>query len=141
MNLNPETKLKDDEPNAFFLIEDDTYTGYYELIITDYKENHSEGVNVINPLTDSNFSFTTGANPVSVTFTGYVIIAKEYNQRDMLAKKYEEDLRGTRGKTVRFVYKDMVYKLKIHSLNMTHNSTMQDMVPINIEGIGYSYAV
>lgn len=138
MQLNPITKLKDNEPNAYFTI-DGVDNRYFELIITDLKENHSEGVDIVNPMADDNFSFTMGAMPINVSISGFVYNTKTYNQRDILTKKYEEELRGTRNKVINFIYKDIIMRLKILSVNVNTSRNIEDLTAIHLEGTGFKY--
>lgn len=124
------------QQKAYFKIED---SYYYEMIITDIKENHSEGVDVVNPLADTTFSLNMGANPITVSITGYLYISEGYNQRDDFTQYYDTKLRGTKGLKIMFGFNDTIFNLKVHSLRIGESSRLQGAVNLSIEGVGYKY--
>lgn len=138
--LNPETKLDADgvHPKAYFMTEDPNTT-YHQMIVLDIKENHSEGVNIINSLADSTFSLTMGANPISVSISGLLITTEDNNQRDSFSDAYDKELRGTKGKVIHFICKDVIMRLKISSIILSTSREMEDMTRVSIEGSGFKY--
>lgn len=141
LNLpNPETKLDSEglHPKAYFMAEDPN-TAYYQMIVLDIKENHSEGVGIVSSLADSNFTLTMGANPVNVAISGLLITTRDNNQRDSFSDTYDKELRGTKGKIIHFICKDVVMRLKVSSINLSTSREMDDMTRVSIEGSGFKY--
>jgi hypothetical protein len=125
-------------------IVDDLYRGVmWQVLITNYNENHSEGVAIHNTFEDVFIGFSTGSIPVAITISGYISISPDYNSKMDFLTYYNLLLRGYRQNKhkipILFTLKDTYMHLRLSSLDVLTDVSMPDFVVVNLTGTGYKY--
>jgi len=117
--------------------------GFWKIIITSVAEQHSEAYSLVNTLSDSFVIFATGANPISLSLTGFVLHGKNKDYYTDFTYLYNTIFRGTelrKNKLIlEFLVKDTFMNLYVTGMSPNFNSTMQDFIPVTIQGIAYNY--
>ena len=116
---------------------------FWQMIIASLTEEHSEGYSLHNTLSDSVVVYATGARPISVSISGYVLFAKTDDHLFALLKYYVDQFRArhftVNNKHLTFVSQDTRFKLIIQSIAMQHDVQFETYVPLTISGIAYEY--
>jgi len=119
--------------------------GFWKYKVASFSEAHSEGHKIINAVTDSFSVFSTGAMPVGISASGYLIMTVDQDHRLDFLHLYHNKLRGKRLSDHRFVINlvsmTTVMKLRIKSISMQHNTKLQDLARLSFEGVGFGYRV
>ena len=116
---------------------------FWELIVTEYSEQHAENMAVHNVLSESFCWFATGPAPVQVSLTANLLTSDAKDHRTHFLYMYTSNMRvkqlSRSARTLTLVMKDTVMKLFILSLSFSENSQMPDFSTVTISGIGYKY--
>lgn len=157
MIINPATKQTEfeeqDSPSFFHVIDvtDDMDTQFVEdvqisfdkLIVTSVSEQHVDAADVVDVLADTYIAYSMGANPVRVHIGCVVKHTKENDHYLDFLKYYHERVRGTMLSKDRliiyFIYIDQYMCLRINNIAVRKDSNLDDMVNINIQGIGFNF--
>lgn len=116
---------------------------FWELIVSDYSEQHAENMSVHNVLSESFCWFATGPAPVQVNITAHLLTSDAHDYRTHFLYLYTSNMRvkqlSRNARTLTLVLKDTVMKLFILSLSFSESSDMPDFSTVTISGIGYKY--
>ena len=116
---------------------------FWELIVTDYSEAHSEKVARHNTLSESFCWFALGPMPVQVSLTAKLLTAGDKDYRTKFLYAYTSNMRAKQlskaERTLTLVVKDTCMKLFVQSLNFNESSAEPDFSTFTLTGIGYKY--
>lgn len=116
---------------------------FWELIVSDYDESHTENAAVLNTLSESFCWFATGPAPVQVHLTAKVMMSDEKDYRTRFLYHYASSMRAKQlavdSRTLTLVVKDTAMKLFVLSINFTETSKEPDFSTFTLSGIGYKY--
>lgn len=116
---------------------------FWELILTDFTEDHAEKVGMNNTLSEAFCWFAMGPSPVQIDLTGHLLTSGDKDYRTKFLYQYVANMRAKqlsqKARTLTLVVKDTVMKLLILSLHFTESKDMPDFSTVNITGVGYNY--
>jgi hypothetical protein len=118
---------------------------FWRIIVNVISELHEEKYSMHNTLSDSVSIFSTGAKPIAVSISGYVLLSKTDDHLYELLNRYVNDFRArhlsANNKHLTFVSQDTKFNLIIQSISMGHTVQMETYVPVTISGLAYRYAM
>lgn len=127
-------------PETITLLE--TY-GFWEMILTSYVEEHEEGFQLTDGLSDTFVVYALGALPVKVSLSGFLFYTKEEDHRIDFIKIYDSLFRGTRahelGASMSLSVLGTTMDIKVTGSSLTHSAGSDDLVSLSISGIGMKY--
>lgn len=116
---------------------------FWELIVTDYSEAHSEKHAIVNSLSESFCWFATGANPIQISLTAKVLTGGDKDYRTEFLYQYTANLRARQlsqnSRTLAMVMKDTLVRLYVLSLNFNESSQEPDFSTFTMTALGYKY--
>ena len=119
---------------------------FHDILITSISEAFSEGESRHGVITDSFISLATGANPIKINLSGYLIRAQSQDNRSDFLKVYKSSFRGTAAQRnlhhLEFLLKGSCsFKFSLHDLSVVESTTLQDLTQVVLTGIAYDYVV
>ncbi len=119
--------------------------GFWEFIVTDYSEVHAESYIPREVLGDAYCVYTTGAVPIQIRMSGYLLTTPLVDHRIDFLTVYQQLLRGTQSKKtglpVGFALKETLVYLDITQIAQSTAATIPNMTALTITGLGYNYLV
>jgi hypothetical protein len=119
--------------------------GSWQMLISNFTEQHVDASTVINTLSDSFVAFASGAMPIAVEMQGYVYMLNEEDHRLDFIGFYTDFLRGTmlqRWKLIlNFFIRGTYFQLQVTDLDVQHASNMEDVAMVSMRGIGCRYGI
>lgn len=116
---------------------------FWELIVSDYDESHTENMAMMNTLSESFCWFATGPAPVQVHLTAKVMTSDGKDYRTRFLYHYASSMRAKQlavdSRTLTLVVKDTAMKLFVLSINFTESSKEPDFSTFTMSAIGYKY--
>ena len=116
---------------------------FWQLIVTTLAEVHEENYSMHNTLADSVSIFSTGAKPIQISISGFVLFAPHDDHLYVLLKSYVDSFRArhlsARDKHLRFVSQDTDFNLIIQSISLGYTVQMETYVPLTVSGLAYDY--
>ena len=116
---------------------------FWQLLIEDYTEVHSDAVNVLNTFANASVIQAMGATPVQVSVKGAVYTTVLEDHRVDFLKVYNEIYRGSLNweydVIVNFFVKDTYMRLFFTAITVSNRSDMEDMTGITFTGLGFKY--
>lgn len=117
---------------------------FWEMIIERYSEAHQEKYSLHNTLSDNIEVFSTGAEPIQVEITGWLLTSRAEDHRAAFLSKYVEELRsrmGNTGQDLVFVCKHTQMRLRIKNVTLINATDPQGYTQISLSGVAYKYSV
>jgi len=116
---------------------------FWHIIVTVLAEVHEEKFSMHNTLADSVSIFSTGAKPVAISISGYVLFSKKDDHLYELLKNYVEGFRArllsAQNKHLKFFSQDTEFSLILQSISLGYTNEMETYVPITFSGLAYEY--
>ena len=116
---------------------------FWEIIVTDLVEEHEEKFSLHNTISDAVVIFSTGARPIAISISGYVLLSQTDDHSFKLLSAYAESFRtrklAAKSMHLTFVSQDTTFKLIIESLNVSRTVELETYISIEISGLAYSY--
>lgn len=116
---------------------------FWQIIVTSMTEEHAEKFALHNSLCDSIVVHATGAKPISVLITGYLLYSKTDDHAYLFLQNYTEYFRArvvnNRNTHLHFVLKDTEFDLLVENITLGHAVEMETYVSVTISGIAYHY--
>ena len=116
---------------------------YWKIIVTILSEVHEENFSMHNTLSDSVSVFATGAKPIVISITGYVLFAPKDDHLYWLLRHYVDAFRSrqlaAQSQKLYFMCQDTEFGLDIQSFALGYTVEMETYVPFTISGVAYDY--
>lgn len=157
MFLRPETKQIDfddlDNSCYFYVVDvtDELNENFVEniqgsfdnLVVKSVSEKHMESADIVNVLADTYVTYTAGAKPVQVNISCMLRHTREKDHYLKFLEYYHNKIRGTELSKNRlivyFIYIDQYMCLRINNLSVRKDSSLDDMVSVNIQAVGFRF--
>lgn len=121
------------------LAEDD----FWQLIVTNFSETHSEFSSAHNTLSEAYVWFATGPSPIAIQITGMLLAERDYDYRTRFLFLYAAALRARQltlnERTLQFVLKDTCMHLVVTQLSFSESVKNPDYSVVTISGLAYKY--
>lgn len=117
--------------------------GFWRFVITGLSEDHDEGHVLHNTLSDTVTLFSTGAVPIGINITGFLLTIPGKDDRARFLKLYADRIRGrvldkTRS-ALYFGYKDTLMRLYITQMAVTNDAQNEVFTNLIISGVASHY--
>lgn len=116
---------------------------FWQIIVLSMSEEHEEKFSLQSTLCDSVVVYATGAKPVSITISGYVLYSKTDDHAYLFLRNYVEYFRTRkiRGQNsdLHFVLKDTEFDLLVENITLGHAIEFETYVGITVSGLAYHY--
>lgn len=117
---------------------------FWQIIVTEIQETHEESYSLHNTVADNVAVFATGAKPIAMSISGYVLISKSDDHNYALLKNYVDHFRARHlsakvDASLTFRSQDTSFKLIIESINLGHTIEFETYVAVTIAGLAYDY--
>lgn len=125
-------------------------TGFWEFIITQYAENHQDGASIKNTFGDSYLAYGTGARPISINISGYLLTTRDHDHRIDFIELYHRAFRGTMLRPqdpsaarlkLYLTVKDTIVAIWPINISIANTSQLSDMTQFSLAAYGYEYRV
>ena len=118
--------------------------GIWQMLITAYSEQHSEGHIILDTMEDVYIGFTTGAMPITVQFSGYVPTSPMYNAKIDFITYYNMVMRGSRQQkykipVVFWLNNKTHYRVSLNAMEMQTNTEFPDFAFVSMSGTAFKY--
>jgi len=138
--------LKTEDLSVFRYTGEEGETLFQDMVIVNIAETFSEGESRADVMTDTYVSFATGAQPIGITISGYLVRLTKYDSRIDFLKVYDEKLRGTKIGAVEwdleFCLKDAtIFTLALQRVQIIDSIQFPDMTAVSLQGVAYNYDV
>lgn len=123
----------------------DDEESFWKIIVISIAEVHEESFSLHNTLSDSMQVFSTGAKPVDITLTGYVLLGGSDDHNYEFLRKYVDGFRARKAaadeRRVYFTSQDTQFAMVIESISLAHTIEMETYVCMTIAGSAYHYSI
>jgi len=134
----------DTSKGATFRVVGGTSYEFFDMILESLTEIFSEGESRSDTLSDAFVSFATGAMPIQVIISGYLLRNPSYDNRLDFLHAYDTLLRGSAlekaGSHLEFILKSgLVFKLSLQAMSFMEDVAYEDLTGITLQGVAYDY--
>ena len=116
---------------------------FWQMVIYSIAEIHEEKYSLHNTISDSVSLFSTGAKPIMISISGYLLLSGSEDYHYTFMQKYVDEFRArhlsANNKHLLFVSQDTEFNLIIHSIAIGHTIDFETYVPLTISGLAYNY--
>ena len=136
-DTSKETKDFYTEVNGMFPI--------WKLFLLGFGENHSESFSLDKGVCDSFTVMSTGTNVIKLSFSGLLLMYKEYDYRLDFLYLYDTFMRGyqleSNNMELQMTIENTIFNYKPFGLQYSQSVDIPDFVRISMSGIAYKYYV